>query len=184
MDTNEKIVVLIDADNIHAGYADKIIKKVASYGTPVVRRAYGRPLTFKNWRREILLKYAIEPVLRHSYAARSKNVADITLVIDAMDLMHRGKEYYDAFCIVSDDSDFAGLAMRLREEGMTVYGLGTDNAVESFVSACDVFFLMDLHPIRRNNKHWTYPKKTYPKKTYPKKKVHLSNMLNCFQKRN
>ena len=151
MDTSKKIVVLIDAENIGAKYAEQIIKKVAFYGTPVVRRAYGNGNTFStDWKKEILFKFAIEPIFHPQHTA-GKNVSDIALVIDAMDLLHRGQEHYDAFCIASNDSDFAGLAMRLRESSMTVYGLGNDKAIESFVAACDEFVRLEPLPDTAKN---------------------------------
>lgn len=153
MENDTKIVVLIDAENIGAKYAEQIIQKAASYGAPVVRRAYGNGATFRTqWKKDVLFKFAIEPVLRPSHTV-GKNVADIALVIDAMDLMHKGQ--YHGFCIASSDSDFAGLAMRLREEGITVYGFGGSTAIGSFVSACDEFVILDTLPTSKSRKNIT-----------------------------
>ena len=70
-----------------------------------------------------------------------KNAADIALVIDAMDLMHKGK--LDGFCLVSSDSDFTRLAQRLREDGLVVYGFGERKTPEAFRSACNRFIYVE-----------------------------------------
>lgn len=69
---------------------------------------------------------------------KGKNATDIALVIKAMDLLHSGE--YDGFCLVSSDSDFASLAVRVRKSGVKVYGFGKKEAVISFRQACDEFF--------------------------------------------
>lgn len=66
-----------------------------------------------------------------------KNASDITLVIDAMDLLHSGR--FDGFCLVSSDSDFTRLASRIREEGLDVFGFGEQKTPESFRHACKRF---------------------------------------------
>src|SRR3546814_14113144 len=50
------------------------------------------------------------------------NATDSRMIIDAMDLLYSDR--FDGFCLVSSDSDFTGLASRLREAGLTVYGFG------------------------------------------------------------
>ena len=73
---------------------------------------------------------------------RGKNATDSALIIDAMDLLYAGN--VEGFAIVSSDSDFTRLATRLRESGMTVYGLGRRSTPESLVAACDRFIYLDL----------------------------------------
>ena len=66
-----------------------------------------------------------------------KNATDSALIIDAMDLLYSGN--VDVFVIVSSDSDFTRLAMRLRESGKTVYGIGGKKTPVAFQNACDRF---------------------------------------------
>ena len=87
---------------------------------------------------------------------RGKNSTDSALIIDAMDLLYAGN--LEGFVIVSSDSDFTRLATRLRESGMTVYGLGRRNTPEAFVSACDQFIYLDRltqEPHPRPRRHQT-----------------------------
>ncbi len=130
-----KVALLIDADNISGAHADDLFRKAASYGNVIVRRAYGVMKNFP-WRKEILHRYAIQPVARPVYVS-GKNITDITLVIDAMDLAHR--KIVNAVCIASNDSDFSPLAMKLRENGIAVYGFGDARAPSSFKASCDDF---------------------------------------------
>jgi len=67
--------------------------------------------------KKVLQRYAIKPVQQFAYST-GKNATDSTLIIDAMDLLYTRK--FDGFCLITSDSDFTGLAMRLREEGLTV----------------------------------------------------------------
>lgn len=143
MNEDKKIVLLIDAENVSAHHANQIIKNAASHGDLVVRRAYGNGDTFtNNWQNDVLFKFSIRPVLCPAQTS-GKNSTDTALIIEAMDLMYRGKEYYDGFCIVSNDSDFVGLAVRLRQDGLKVYGMGSARAATSFVAACDEFMRLD-----------------------------------------
>ncbi|MGE0153277.1 MAG: NYN domain-containing protein, partial [Reyranellaceae bacterium] len=64
------------------------------------------------------------------------------LVIDAMDLLHSKR--FNGFCLVSSDSDFTRLAMRQREEGVTVYGFGEKKTPRAFVAACDKFIYTEI----------------------------------------
>lgn len=131
-----RVALLIDADNILPSYADTLLKKAASYGNTIIRRAYGQGAPNFPWPKEVILAYAIEPIMRF-VSVPGKNIADIALVIDAMDLSYR--KTVDKICIASDDSDFSLLAMKLRENGIKVYGFGTTNAQQSFVASCDEF---------------------------------------------
>lgn len=86
---------------------------------------------------EAILRHAIDPMQQFAYV-KGKNATDIALVIEAMDLLHSGE--YDGFCLVSSDSDFASLAVRIRKSGLKAYGFGKKEAVLSFRQACDEFF--------------------------------------------
>lgn len=137
-----RLAVLIDSDNTTASLTTELLEEIAKYGTPTVKRAYGDWTTphLVGWKEE-LLRHAIQPVQQFAYT-RGKNSTDSALIIDAMDLLYAGN--LEGFVIVSSDSDFTRLATRLRESGMTVYGLGRRSTPEPFVAACDRFIYLDL----------------------------------------
>ncbi len=137
-----RLAVLIDSDNTTAGLATELLEEIAKYGTPTIKRAYGDWTTqqLAGWKEE-LLRHAIQPVQQFAYT-RGKNSTDSALIIDAMDLLYARN--LEGFVIVSSDSDYTRLATRLRESGMTVYGLGRRNTPAPFVAACDRFIYLDL----------------------------------------
>ncbi len=139
--TNEKkFAVLIDADNVSPDRFEKIFDEIGKFGIATYRRIYGNWAEYnRNALKEKLLKYALTPVQQFSYI-NGKNATDITMVIDAMDILYKGD--VDGFCIVSNDSDFTRLALRLRESGMCVIGMGDDIAPSSFRTACTLFLVL------------------------------------------
>ena len=137
-DRSPRLAVLIDADNTSAKIADGLFEEIAVLGEASVRRIYGdfSSPRMKGWI-DILPKHAI--VAQQQFAhTKGKNASDITLVIDAMDLLHSAR--FDGFCLVSSDSDFTRLASRIREQGADVYGFGEQKTPESFRQACRRFF--------------------------------------------
>jgi len=144
-----RLAVLIDADNVSAGIVEELFEDIAKYGKASVRRIYGdfsRPQS-KAWEK-VLAKHAIIPQQQFAYT-KGKNASDITMVIDAMDLLHSGR--LDGFCLVSSDSDFTRLASRIREEGIDVYGFGEQKTPESFRQACSRFiYTENLRPAASN----------------------------------
>ena len=132
-----RLAVLIDADNASSKIADGLFEEIAKLGEASVRRIYGdfSGTRSKGWA-DILSKHAIIPHQQFAYTT-GKNASDITLVIDAMDLLHSGR--FDGFCLVSSDSDFTRLAARIREAGVDVYGFGEQKTPESFRQACRRF---------------------------------------------
>ncbi|WP_404384165.1 NYN domain-containing protein [Knoellia locipacati] len=137
-----RVAVLIDCDNISAKHAQTILAETAAHGTLSIKRAYGDWVgsQLSGWKPE-LFKLAIQPVQQFAYVT-GKNATDTALIIDAMDLLYSGN--VDAFCIVSSDSDFTRLAMRLRESGRRVYGIGAQKTPESFTNACDRFTFLEV----------------------------------------
>lgn len=148
------LAVLIDADNASARIADGLFEEIAKIGEASVRRIYGdfSNSRSKGWA-DILAKHAIIPQQQFAYTT-GKNAADITLVIDAMDLLHSGR--FDGFCLVSSDSDFTRLAARIREQGVDVYGFGEQKTPESFRQACRRFiYTENLLPVPLTNREDT-----------------------------
>lgn len=137
-----KLALLIDAENISSKYIDLILREVTSIGNIIYKRVYG-DWTLSNlssWK-NIILKNALHPIQQYQ-AVSKKNSSDFALVIDAMDLLYRAD--LDGFCLVSSDSDFARLAARLREGGKFVLGIGEKKTPISFVNACNRFISIDL----------------------------------------
>lgn len=132
-----RLAVLIDADNTSPRIATGLFEEIARIGEASVRRIYGdfSATQLKGWK-DILSTHAIMPHQNFASVA-GKNASDIALVIDAMDLLHSGR--FDAFCLVSSDSDFTRLAARIREHGLDVFGFGEKKTPESFRQACKRF---------------------------------------------
>lgn len=137
-----RLAVLIDSDNTTAKLTGRLLAEIATYGTPTVKRAYGDWTTQRlvGWKSELLL-HAIQPIQQFAYT-QGKHATDSALIIDAMDLLYAGN--LEGFVIVSSDSDFTRLATRLRESGMTVFGMGRRDTPAPFVAACDRFTHLDL----------------------------------------
>lgn len=122
MENFQKIAVLIDADNTQLSKLEAVLHEVSTYGRIVVKKAYGnwRKDSLKNWEPE-LKRLAIRAEQQFDYVT-GKNTTDIAMVIGAMDLLHNNM--YDALVLVSSDSDFTPLAIRLRESGLYIIGAG------------------------------------------------------------
>lgn len=142
-DKNElKLAVLIDADNIPHSNIKGMLDEIAKLGLPTIKRIYGdwtKP-TVSGWK-PALLEHAITPVQQYSYTT-GKNATDSAMIIDAMDILHSDK--IDGFCLVSSDSDFTRLAIRLRESGMLVVGIGEKKTPNPFIVACDKFIYIEI----------------------------------------
>lgn len=154
------LAVLIDADNISHSKIGSILNEIKIYGIPSIKRIYGdwtRP-NVGGWK-EHLLTHAITPIQQYSYTS-GKNSTDSALIIDAMDILHTHKA--DGFCIVSSDSDFTRLAIRLRESGKLVIGVGEQKTPKPFIASCDKFIYVEIfdkaiidEPVVRNAKRET-----------------------------
>lgn len=136
------IALLIDAENITSKHLIKIIESLASYGTISVRRIFADWTSdnMKSWK-ELLLESALNPIQQYSYT-KNKNSTDSAMIIEAMDLLHKG--HFDCFAIVSSDSDFTRLAQRIREESKYVIGLGEEKTPSCFRKACNEFIVLRL----------------------------------------
>jgi hypothetical protein len=137
-----RLAVLIDADNISADVVEGLLTEIASFGEATVKRIYGdfTTQTSSKWK-QCLNRYAIKPVQQFAYTT-GKNATDSTLIIDAMDLLYTKR--FDGFCLVSSDSDFTGLATRIREEGLLVLGFGEKKTPEAFRNACHKVILTEI----------------------------------------
>lgn len=139
---DKRLAVLIDADNISAKYIKYILNEISKYGTITYKRIYGdwTKNEAASWK-EVLLENSIVPIQQYSYTSR-KNSTDSAMIIDAMDILYSNK--VDGFCLASSDSDFTRLAVRLRESGMLVIGMGEKKTPEPFRAACERFTYLDV----------------------------------------
>jgi uncharacterized LabA/DUF88 family protein len=139
---NDLVAVLIDADNVSPVRIAAVMTEIVQYGTASVKRVYGdwtKP-QLTNWK-TAASENVIQPIQQFANTA-GKNATDSALIIDAMDLLYTGR--FQAFCIVSSDSDFTRLASRIRENGVAVYGFGERKTPEAFRNACDRFTYLDV----------------------------------------
>lgn len=143
---NLRLAVLVDADNVPRNCIKSIMEEIAIYGTPTIKRIYGdwTSPTIGGWKNS-LLENAITPIQQYGYTT-GKNSTDSAMIIDAMDILYSGST--DGFVIVSSDSDFTRLAIRLREAGMRVIGIGERKTPNPFIVACDKFIYIEV--IRAN----------------------------------
>lgn len=137
-----RVGLLIDCDNVSWQQANAITGEAATHGVVGVKRGYGDwgSPHLKGWR-TVLTNLAIQPMQQIAYSS-GKGATDIALVIDAMDLLHAGQ--VDTFCLVANDSDYTRLAMRLREAGRRVVGIGSKSASAAFSNACDRFTFLEV----------------------------------------
>jgi len=142
MNEQAKIAVLVDAENISRKYIKLIMQEVSNYGLATYKRIYGdfTAPSVTSWQ-DRLREYALTPIFQFNYT-QGKNASDSALIIDAMDILYSGN--VDGFCIVTSDSDFTKLAIRLREAGMLVIGMGEQKTPKALVSACETFKFLDL----------------------------------------
>lgn len=135
----KKIAILIDAENTSSRYIKLILEGIDSYGSVTYMRIYGKSESLTAWK-EVSLTYAMTPVMQFNYT-NGKNASDSALIIDAMDILYIGN--VDGFCLVTSDSDFTKLAIRLREAGKFVIGMGERKTPLSLVNACEEFRFLD-----------------------------------------
>lgn len=141
MENLESIALLIDADNTQLSKMEEVIREISTHGRIVVKRAYGnwKKESLKNWENE-LKRLAIKAEQQFDYVS-GKNATDMALVIDTINLLHKG--IYDAFVIVASDSDYTPLAINLHESGVYVMGVGEKKTPEAFRNSCDEFIFLE-----------------------------------------
>ena len=156
-DNSGTLALLIDGDNASPKIVVGLMAEIANYGVASVKRIYGdwTGPNLKGWK-ECLLEHSIQPVQQFAYTT-GKNATDGAMIIDAMDLLYTGR--FSGFCIVSSDSDFARLAARIREQGVTVYGFGERKTPRPFITACDKFVYFDVLNAPAEQKETEPPRK-------------------------
>lgn len=139
--SERRIAMLIDGDNAQHSVLKSMLEEASRYGEVTIRRAYGdwtQP-NLSAWR-PVMLAHAIQPIQQWRYAT-GKNATDSALIIDAMDVLYSGT--VQGLCVVSSDSDYTRLCMRIRESGLFVMGIGRENTPEAFINACNVFVYVE-----------------------------------------
>lgn len=137
----KNIALLIDMDNVSAKYVKSMFDELNFYGTVSIRRIYGNWKKPNGWNEDVLLEYSIQPIQQFDYT-KGKNATDMAMVIDAMDILY--SHSVDIFCIVTSDSDFTKIAMRLRESKAFVIGMGESKTPSALNKACNKFIYLDL----------------------------------------
>ncbi len=166
------IALLIDADNAQPKLLKQIIEEVSKYGKATIRRIYGdwTNTSLNGWKTS-LNDFSFNPIQKFAYTT-GKNSTDSSLIIDAMDILHSKK--VEGFCIVSSDSDYTGLAKRIREEGIFVMGIGEQKTPMAFVQSCEIFTYCENIAIEINTPAISVntPKVSTREKTRKKSKTH------------
>lgn len=137
MTEEKKIAILVDGDNAQPKLLKQIVDEVAKYGKATIRRIYGDWTSpqMNGWKTE-LNETSFSPIQKFAYTT-GKNSTDSALIIDAMDILY--SKNVDGFCLVSSDSDYTGLAKRIREEGILVIGIGEKKTPSAFIQSCEIF---------------------------------------------
>ena len=168
---NNKIALLVDGDNAQSKMMDLVLEEASKYGKVTIRRVYGDWTTqhMNHWKSQ-LNEMSFNPIQKFSYTT-GKNSTDSALIIDAMDILHAG--LVDGFCIVSSDSDYTGLAKRIREAGIFVMGIGEEKTPLAFVKSCEIFtYVENLEPKNET------PETPEKKETVKKHRVKTTNNVD------
>ena len=173
----DRLAVLIDADNAQPSITEGLLSEIAKYGVASVKRIYGDWTTpsLSGWK-SVLLEHSIQPVQQFRYTV-GKNATDSAMIIDAMDLLYAKR--FEGFCLVSSDSDFTRLASRIREEGVLVYGFGEKKTPKAFVSACDKFIFTEVLRFQETAEPGVKPKTSNELKRDAKLVALLRNALEA-----
>ncbi len=164
METEQTIALLIDCDNASHAAVEGVLNELSKYGITNIRRAYGnwKSRKLSGWE-EKLHPFAIQPMQQFAYT-QGKNATDAAMIIDAMDLMYT--QPLNAFALMTSDSDFTPLVMRILTNGLKVYGFGEKKTPQPFVNACSQFiFTENLEQSAQTEDKPTGSSAKEPKKT-------------------
>jgi uncharacterized protein (TIGR00288 family) len=137
----KRIALLIDCDNVSHTAIEGVLEELAQHGTVNVRHAHGdwKSPSLTGWAEE-LHPHAIRPMQQFAYT-KGKNATDSAMIIDAMDLLYSGN--INAFALMTSDSDFTPLVLRILESGFPVYGFGEKKTPKPFVDSCSPFIYIE-----------------------------------------
>ena len=136
-----RVALLIDGDNSASIPITSLLAEAGKLGDVIIRRVYGNwSLPSMHAWQEIAPRYGLEQ-RHHGQTAPGKNATDIALVVDAMDILYSGT--IDHFCLVTSDSDYTPLVLRLRSAGCQVLGIGKPTTPLALKTACTEFVSTD-----------------------------------------
>jgi uncharacterized protein (TIGR00288 family) len=137
----KRIALLVDCDNVSHTAIEGVLEELAKHGTVNVRHAHGdwNSPALSGWA-EKLHPHAIRPMQQFAYT-KGKNATDSAMIIDAMDLLYSSN--VDAFALMTSDSDFTPLVLRILESGFPVYGFGQQKTPKAFVDSCSPFIYIE-----------------------------------------
>ncbi len=147
----ENLAVLIDFENIAAGTekeglgrfdVEALMQRVKDKGRILVARSYADWGRFSRFKQSLLAANVTMMELT-SHGMQDKNRADIAMVVDALELAFT-RDYINTFVVVSGDSDFTPMVLKMRELNKRVIGCGTRKSTSRLlINACDEFFFYD-----------------------------------------
>ncbi|MBX7205593.1 MAG: NYN domain-containing protein [Bacteroidia bacterium] len=183
----KKIALLIDGDNAQSKFIEGLLAEAGKYGKITIKRVYGdwTDNRLSGWKEQIN-KHSIRPMQKFAFA-KGKNATDTAMIIDAMDILH--SKTVSGFCIASSDSDYTGLAQRIKEEGIFVMGIGeAKKTTDAFVNACDIFIYTENLVSQGENEDnqvknavKVNTKVELPQSKITKKALDLQQLMNAFQ---
>ena len=173
---DNKLAVLIDGENISQNDIDYIFTEIKKDGQILISRLYSGVDRLAKWK-EACNEYSIKIMTQNNFVS-GKNTTDSSLIIDAMDILYTKK--IDTFYILSSDSDFTGIIMRLKEENKRVIGVGEKKTPKPIVNACNKFiFIENLRPQKEEKKIIEKPKeKSVTNLNDIIKEIYENNLLN------
>lgn len=150
MSEPKRIALLIDCDNVSHNSIEGVLEELAKYGMVNVRHAHGdwNNKSLSGWAGR-LHPHAIRPMQQFAYT-KGKNATDSAMIIDAMDLLY--SKNIDAFALMTSDSDFTPLVLRILESGLPVYGFGAKKTPQPFVDACSPFIYTENLVVEQEEK--------------------------------
>jgi uncharacterized LabA/DUF88 family protein len=133
--------VLVDGENISPRFLAPILAEINRSGEIILTRVYGdwTEPHMGGWK-GLLQSYPVRPIQQFRYG---ENASDGALIMDAIEIVSTNRNPVNAFCIVSSDSDFYSLALRLREHGMYVTGIGRQGTKSILVRSCNRFIYLE-----------------------------------------
>ncbi len=171
----KRIALLIDCDNVSYNSIEGVLEELAKYGMVNVRHAHG------DWNNPLLSGWidklhpnAIRPMQQFAYT-KGKNATDSAMIIDAMDLLY--SDHIDAFALMTSDSDFTPLVLRILESGLPVYGFGEKKTPKPFVDACSPFIYTENLIVEQEGKPNTTKKSEKMSKIKLRKDTNLLKLL-------
>lgn len=191
MKSNFKIAVLVDGDNAQPKILKEMLEEVAKYGKATIRRIYGDWTSHQmNGWKDVVNFHSFNPIQKFAYTS-GKNSTDSSLIIDAMDILH--EKDIDGFCIISSDSDYTGLAKRIREQGVFVMGIGRKTTPIAFVQSCEIFTYVEniykeeepavepAEPQKKQSRKVVSPKETTAEVKHTEPKIDMQLINKAFE---